>query len=373
MNGKERMLKALEGKNTDVIPVAPYFWGAEYIWKVADYEIWELQYGGNKVEMEAKISLQKRHPCDWLVFFGSGSNWLKDKKIEREKHHIYFIDENNGDKYEYLEKGHHIVKLGEENNDFSDTTGILETKEEVDEWWGKNVISNKKSKKEFNECLKKLISRYGEETLITGCATSPFIKACYTLGFEAAMMSMYEYQDVFYYLMDKHAEEVEENLSNLAENGLEAVIIVESWASADIISPEWYQKFALPYQQKAIRAAHDLGMKVIFYSTGYLMPFLEHMKELEFDALTVEENRKGFEMAIKKVRDIIGTERCLFGNFDPTLLLKNNREEIDKEILRQTKAAKKGSFVMGTGSPICDGTDPEMIDYFINKTRDIDI
>ena len=34
MTSRERMLAALDGGAVDMIPVAPYFWGAEYVWRL---------------------------------------------------------------------------------------------------------------------------------------------------------------------------------------------------------------------------------------------------------------------------------------------------------------------------------------------------
>ena len=48
VTSKKRMLQALEGGKPDMVPIAPYFWGAEYTWKIAEVEIWELLYGSNR-------------------------------------------------------------------------------------------------------------------------------------------------------------------------------------------------------------------------------------------------------------------------------------------------------------------------------------
>ena len=71
----------MEGGVPDIVPIAPYFWGAEYTWKVAGVEIWELLYGDRELSFTANDKLQQRHPCDWMFLQGFGNGWLTDKKV----------------------------------------------------------------------------------------------------------------------------------------------------------------------------------------------------------------------------------------------------------------------------------------------------
>ena len=45
MTPKQRMLAALEGRKPDGVPVAPYFWGEEYVWKLVGKPVWQLSLG----------------------------------------------------------------------------------------------------------------------------------------------------------------------------------------------------------------------------------------------------------------------------------------------------------------------------------------
>ncbi|HGJ67453.1 TPA: methyltransferase, partial [bacterium] len=49
MTPKQRMLTAIAGGKPDIVPVAPYFWGAEYRWKIVGVEIWEFLYGDREM------------------------------------------------------------------------------------------------------------------------------------------------------------------------------------------------------------------------------------------------------------------------------------------------------------------------------------
>ncbi len=374
MTSKERMLIALSGGKPDIVPIAPYFWGAEYRWKVIGVEIWELLYGDREMAFIGNDKLQERHPCDWINVHSFGNGWLEGKKVEKVNGRVFFLDENNI-KYEFLNDGHQLVRA--DARDQAPNAGIINknimTKEDVDKLWGRPRKPKEKTKIEIakDDWQKRLIDKYGDTVLMTAGGISPFVQTCYTLGFETSLIMMKENPDVFIYMMDRFFEDSLSHYEWVSACGYDAILIAESWASVDIISPEQYEKFAFPYQKKAIQSAQSQGLKAILYSTGYVMPILQKMCELGADALTIEEGRKGQPMDIGKVREIVGPKQCIFGNFDAeNVLLKGNKEDIEREVKRQIDSAgRDGAFIMGTGSPVCDDTDPENVDHFINFTR----
>ena len=375
MTSKERMLKALEGGVPDVVPVAPYFWGAEYTWKVAGVEIWELLYGDRELSFIANDRLQQRHPCDWMFLQGYGNGWLADKKVERKGDRV-FITDADGTRYEFLKDGHQLVRA-DGQAEARPNTGIVDrdikTKADIGRIWGGPRKPRKETKIEISkdDGQRRLIDKYGDEILMVGGGISPFVQACYTLGFETSLVMLKENPEPFVYLMDRFYEDSLPGYERTAAYGYDAVLIAESWASVDIISPRQYADFAFPYQKAAIDAAHANGLKAILYSTGYLLPILPKMRELGADAITLEEGRKGDPMDIGEVREIMGPNQCIFGNFDAeNVLLHGNRADIERDVIRQIDSAgRDGAFIMGTGSPVCDDTDPEQLDSLIEFTR----
>jgi len=375
VTSKERMLTAIEGGKPDRVPIAPYFWGAEYRWKAVGVEIWELLHGDRELSFIANDKLYQRHQCDWIFVQGFGSGWLKGKKVERNKGRI-FITDDNGARYEFLKDGHQLVRADTPGENVPNT-GIIDkdikTRADIDKLFVRLRLSPRQQNREIptDNWQKRLIDKYGAYVFMVAGGISPFVQACYTLGFETSMIMMKENPETFIYLMDKFYEDSLPHYEMIANYGYDAVLIAESWASVDIISPEQYEAFAFPYQKAAIEAAHKQGLKAILYSTGSLIPILSKMRELGMDALTVEEGRKGAPIDIAKVREIMGPKQCIFGNFDAeNVLLRGTRDDIEREVIRQIDSAgRDGAFVMGTGSPVCDNTDPKQIDIFIELTR----
>ena len=64
MTPKQRMLAALEGRKPDCVPVAPYFWGEEYVWKLVGKPVWQLSLGPPATWKEIVRVVQARHDAD---------------------------------------------------------------------------------------------------------------------------------------------------------------------------------------------------------------------------------------------------------------------------------------------------------------------
>ena len=96
---------------------------------------------------------------------------------------------------------------------------------------------------------------------------------------------------------------------------------------------------------------------------------IDTIRDMRYDAITLEERIKGVEMEISDVRKAVGPDQCLFGNFDAYLLLDGDRGRIRTETQKMVDAADTHAFIMGTGSPICDSTDPDVIDFWIDEVR----
>jgi uroporphyrinogen-III decarboxylase len=181
------------------------------------------------------------------------------------------------------------------------------------------------------------------------------------------MTAMIDTPHLFTFVADRYAEGDERRMREWADAGVEAVFIADGWASADIISPEFFRRFALPYQQSIIDAAHDQGLKVILWNEGDVMPILQDERKLRWDAFAMEQSRKGFVLEVSDLRQAIGPERCIMGNIDSeTLLVSGSCEEIEKAVLEQhTASGMTAPFIHSTGSPLPSDVPPEHVDAML--------
>ncbi len=372
MTSRERIYAALEGRETDCVPVAPLFWGAEYAWKLTGLPLWEVLHGPGDMTIAVARALVERHDIDWVFLTHAYSQSLTRKRYTREDYsHVYFVDEQTGEEFVFHKEGHWLLpknQIGETRiSNQGSQTEPPRSKEEADAWLRQTHphLFDKRPKHSPNRRFR---DQFPDKFLVGG-VHCVFADLAYSLGFEPTLVLLHENPSLCTYIMEQTMAVVPDQCARLAAEGFDAGLMCDSWASADIISPQAYRDYIAPFHKMASDELHKVGLKSIIYNTGNILPFLETMLALGYDALLPEERIKGVEINVAKVRSVVGWSMCIFGNFDSYLLLRGDREAIAREVRRQVQAAGPRRFVMSNGSPICDATDPDVIDFWIEQTR----
>ena len=374
MTSRERMIAAMEGRPVDMVPVAPYFWGAEYAWKLMGLTIWELILGSRSNGMELQEALMRRHDCDWLLPLHNGSGWLEGKEVIREESDkVFFRDTASGKEYIFHMEGHWLVESGQEDDARIDNEGTNvdppANRAEADDWLKRNAPHLDSPRGEIVPNLETL-ERFPDR-FYCRCMHPPFASLAYSLGFEPTLVMLHENPSLCAYMAERLMGDTKWACMRAAADGCDGGLMVDSYASADIMSPKTYADWVAPLHKITSDELHKAGLKSVMYNTGNMLPLLDTVRGLGYDAVSIEERIKGVDMDIEEVRRMIGPDVCLFANFDAYLLLNGNREKIAAEVRRQINAGMvdRSRLIMGTGSPICDGTDPDVLDFWISETR----
>jgi len=360
------VLNVLNGESISNRLVAPITWGCEYIWKVTPLKPWELSLGGTrKTWHQAYCAFLKRHPVDALFYQGAGGvGNLECEVIKEDDRSVFLWNPNDNQEYEFVKESFSLRYAEAGRSRFNHKTeNKMLSKEDVDRFFAEQEPKKYDTYIAELECL---INQFGNQTLILPRYSPAFIFAAYTFGFERAMITMAQKPELFFYVADIYASRERDHFNKLRSAGAQAIYVADSWASCDILSPEFYNKFAYPYQEGIAKRAHEAGLKIILWSTGNILPLLSKMKSLPIDALAVEQSRKNVDIDIGKVRKIWGKERCLWGNLDSeTLLVKGHSAEIRAEVKRQYDIAGDGPFILSTGSPLSNNVEPKAVDVMI--------
>lgn len=367
------MIAAMEGRPLDTVPIAPYFWGAEYAWKLMGIPIWKLILGPHSNGVEMQLAIMRRHDCDWVLPLHSGSGWLEGKEVIREEpEKIHFRETRTGREFIFHLEGHWLAEAGDCGVRISNegaNTDPPSNRAEADEWLkrsfprlgggGGDITSNRETRNLF------------PDRFYCRCMHPPFASLAYTLGFEPTLLLLNDNPSLCAHLAERLMTDVPRSCDQAAADGCDGGLMVDSFASADIMSPDSYANWVAPLHKTVADELRRAGLKSIMYNTGNMLPLLGTVRGLGYDAISVEERIKGVEMDIAEVRKAIGPDACLFANFDAYLLLDGNRERIKDEVKRQLDGGmvERSRFIMGVGSPICDGTDPDTIDCWIAETR----
>ena len=151
--------------------------------------------------------------------------------------------------------------------------------------------------------------------------------------------------------------------------GVDIVHVSEySWGGQ--ISPDIYGSFVAPYTRELLEFYRGLGFKVLLYVMGDIRPVVDQIAAQPFDALAIEEGRKGYDLEVGEIRRAIGDERLLYGNVERLLVEEGEPEDILAEVRRQIRTeGETGRFVVSIGEPLSQASQPERVRLFCDSTR----
>jgi uroporphyrinogen-III decarboxylase len=385
-NSKELMIKTINLKKTQRIPVAPHWWG------IYKYEALGLDYkrdawkDGQQLS-EVYIKFYEKFKPDWFHLHIGTPKYFKDSEIIL-KNGKYFlkIDE----KYRNLKKEDKYFSSNspddEEIVDFPDyllssrrdkPKVDLSNKSKIDDFIKKYIHMSYQEIIEmgYTDHIPQIVDKYGNDVFlavhIPSAICEIFDPTTGYLGFERGLMSFHDYPEGMQYFLSRCYEEQLEWAKAYAKVGAHAFIISESFISPDLANPQIYRKFMKNVHSDYFKEINSYGIIPICMFWGDVNPLLDDYAQTNVKAIMFEESKKGFNLDINHIRDRIGKEVCVFGNLDSIYLLRKGKpEEIRNEILRQVEGAKY-NFIISNGSPITPSTPQENIKIFIQTAKEL--
>jgi uroporphyrinogen decarboxylase len=153
---------------------------------------------------------------------------------------------------------------------------------------------------------------------LIGFAGAPFTLASYAIeggpssNFSRTKALMYSEPDVWHKLLDLFATVVGEYLRAQIDAGCAVVQIFDSWVGS--LSPADYREFALPHSKRVFDAIGGLAPSIHF-GVG-TTTILKLMREAGGDVIGLD-----WRVPLDEGWDVVGADRAVQGNLDPTLLL----------------------------------------------------
>ncbi len=184
---------------------------------------------------------------------------------------------------------------------------------------------------------------------LIGFAGAPFTLASYAIeggpssNYAKTKALMYGEPKVWHKLCDMFASIVGDYLVAQVEAGVQAVQVFDSWVGS--LSPDDYREFALPHTSRILEAAKATGVPVIHFGTG-TATLLETMATAGGDVIGAD-----WRIPLDDAWQLIGHDRAIQGNLDPTLLLGPLERMMDgaDDILRRAAGRPGHIFNLGHG------------------------
>jgi uroporphyrinogen decarboxylase len=128
-----------------------------------------------------------------------------------------------------------------------------------------------------------------------------------------------------------------------AEAGAQALQIFDSWAGA--LGRSDYREFALPHTKRIFDSLGDVGVPLIHFGVG-TTAILSDMAEAGGDVIGLD-----WRQPLDEGWEIVGTDRGIQGNLDPTLLLAPTARlfAAADDVLRRAGGRRGHVFNLGHG------------------------
>jgi uroporphyrinogen decarboxylase len=188
-----------------------------------------------------------------------------------------------------------------------------------------------------------------------------FVRTWRLMGMENMMDQMFENPDFVHAVARITLDYNMAQLDMLIDAGLDVLMIEDDIAGNEfpLISPGHFREFVNQYNRQLVKRAHAAGLKVVRHSDGNLWKLMDILLESGYDGLNPLEPQAG--MDLKKVKGYCGDRLCLLGNIDcQQLLPRGTPEEVDAAVARAIEdAGKGGGLIICSSNSLHPGVDPE--------------
>ena len=188
-----------------------------------------------------------------------------------------------------------------------------------------------------------------------------FVRSWRLIGMTNYMMNIYTDPEFLHLLAKMMLEFSLAQLELLVEAGLDVLVIEDDIATdkGPMISLEHFKTFINQYNRQIVERAHQLGLKVVRHSDGNLWPLLDVLLDTGYDGINPLEPQAGMDM--KKVKAYCGDKICLLGNIDCVDLLPNGTTKQVEQAVIQTieDGAAGGGLIICSSNSLHQGVNPE--------------
>jgi uroporphyrinogen decarboxylase len=218
------------------------------------------------------------------------------------------------------------------------------------------------------EAVRLVKAQVGDAVFVRGnCDQAPFSLACAMRGLEHWMMDLAVGDEALALRLLEHCTDATIQFVRLMSGtGCDMVSNGDSPAGPDLISPALYSRFALPFEARVARAAHDCGLPYALHICGNTDSILGLMPRSGADAFELD-----YKTSVPDALRRFDARAALIGNIDPSGVLAlgtpgDVRRET-KALLRVCRGAHR--FVLNAGCAIPAETPSENLRALIKTAR----
>ena len=334
MNSKQRCLAAIRGEPTDMVPVFPLL----MFFAQQRFDVTYREFATNgRVMAEAQLNIRDKFHVDAITACSDAFRISADLGAEM----VYPDSKPPYAAKPLVKSAADLRKLGKPDPGSSGSRM-------ADRTIGTRTM----------------VKMAGDECLVLGWVDMPFAEACSVCGVTEFMMLMMDDPSLAHEILDFLTEIV--IAFSLAQLEAGAPMIGAGDAAASLIAPEQYNEYALPYEQRVVRAIHDAGGLVKLHICGNTTHLLQDIMKCGADLYNVD-HLVDFKTACAAYGE---KGVCFKGNLNPVAdLLQATPEACEQQCFERLKLAKGLRYMLSPGCEIPAETPDDVFRAFCEAPR----
>ncbi len=343
MTSRERLLRTLNGKKVDRVPISLYEFDGFYDGWIKNYPEYVeiLEYAEGKTDKMYFWQPQSKSDSPSL-FYGE----IEDKNINTTE----WKEGKSVHRRTVIE-----TPLGEVSRHTREDEGIHTSwtierlcKDEAD---AKKILSLpyipwRPSVDSFFELDKKL----GDSGIILCSIPDALNLTVELFGFSEFLMMYIDNRKLIFRLMDFFQERIYNYLQFLLEKGVVTLyrITGPEYATPPYSSPKEFDYLVTPYDRELVNLLHQYGALARLHSHGKIKQVLKSFIEMGIDATDPVEPPPDGDIELDEAREILGNNVTLIGNIEERLFEIGTKEDIENAVRKAIKNGTKseGGFIL---------------------------
>ena len=220
----------------------------------------------------------------------------------------------------------------------------------------------------IRQILQALRQEVGDRAAVLGFVGAPWTLAAYAIegksskDYEQIKSMAFREPSLLHQLLEKLADAIAVYVRYQINSGAQMVQMFDSWAGQ--LSPQDFETFALPYQQRVVEKVKEThpDTPLILYINGSA-GLLERMARSGVDFVSVD-----WTVDMAEARARLGANMGVQGNLDPCALF-GSQEFIRDRILDTIRKAGNQGHILNLGHGVLKNTPEENVAFFFETAK----
>lgn len=221
---------------------------------------------------------------------------------------------------------------------------------------------------EWLETTHRIAEKIGKEAIIIGRGDQgPFNLLCMLRGTQEFMMDLLtEEEEVIYHALEWTTKAHIAFAKAQIEAGAHISSMGDSYASPNLVSPEIYEKYALPYEKEVVRQVQTPIIPYSVHICGDTNRIIEKMGTTGAKILEID-----WKVDMGRARKVVDEHTVLMGNVNPSDPLYTGTEvQVQNAVKKIITDTKGKGIIVSSGCAMGDNTKPENVAALVEAVKE---